>query len=89
MLNRAIQEMCVKKKAAVEARDHGAITDTERFVRIMGCDPFRRPGFSPQDRRTEQTNNVENICGLDDTDDEESEDELTESGGVRARPHNQ
>ena len=86
MLNKAIQEICVKKKAAVEARDHGAITDSERFVRFMGCDPFRRPGSSPQDRRTEQTNNLENICGLDDTDDEESEDELAESGGVRARP---
>ena len=28
-------------------RDCGAITDTERLVKIMGCDPFNRPGFSP------------------------------------------
>ena len=36
-----------KKRAAVVARDYGAITDTDGFVRIMGCDLFRRPGFSP------------------------------------------
>ena len=47
MLNKAIQEISAKKRAAVEARDYGAITDTERLVRIMGCDPFRRLGFTP------------------------------------------
>ena len=47
MLNRATQEISAKKKAAVEARDYAAITDTDGLVRIMGCDPFRRPGFSP------------------------------------------
>ena len=47
MLNNAIQEISAKKRAAVEARDYGAITDTEILVRIMGCDPFRRLGFSP------------------------------------------
>ena len=46
-INKAMQEINAKKKAAVEARDCGAITDTDRLVRIMGCDPFRRPGFSP------------------------------------------
>ena len=46
-LNKANQEISAKKRAAVEARDYGAITDTDRLVRIMGCDPFRRPGFSP------------------------------------------
>ena len=46
ILNRAIQEISAKKRAAVEARDYGAITDTDGLVRIMGCDPFRRPGFS-------------------------------------------
>ena len=47
MLNQATQEISAKKKAAVEARDYAAITDTDGLVRIMGCDPFRRPGFSP------------------------------------------
>ena len=46
-LNKAIQEISAKRRAAVEARDFGAITDTDGLVRIMGCDPFRRPGFSP------------------------------------------
>ena len=47
ILNKAIQEIFAKKRAAVEARDYGAITDTDGLVRIMGCDPFRRPGFRP------------------------------------------
>ena len=47
MLNKAIQEISAKKRAAVEARDYGAITDTDGLVTSMGCDPFRRPGFSP------------------------------------------
>ena len=47
MLNTAIQEISAKKRAAVEARDYGAITDTEWLAKIMGCDPFRLPGFSP------------------------------------------
>ena len=46
-LNEAIQEINANKRAAVEARDYGAITDNHGLVRIMGCDPFRRPGFSP------------------------------------------
>ena len=86
ILNKAIQEIIAKKRAAVEVRGFGAITDTERLVRIMGCDPFRRPaGFQPV-RLENRTNNLENICGLDDTDDEDNADELGESGGVRARP---
>ena len=46
-LNKAIEEISVKKREPVEARDSGAITDTDGLVRIMGCDPFRRLGFSP------------------------------------------
>ena len=52
MLNKAIQEISAKTRAAVEARDYGAITDTERLLRIMGCDPFKRPGFQPVRRET-------------------------------------
>ena len=47
MLNKAIQEISAKKRAAATAGDHGAITDTDGLVKIMECDPFRRPGFSP------------------------------------------
>ena len=47
MLNKATQEINAKKRAAEEARDYGAITDTERLVKIMGCDPFMRAGFRP------------------------------------------
>ena len=36
-------------------------------------------------RRENRTNNLENTCGLDDTDDEENAGELGESGGMRAR----
>ena len=43
-----------KKRAAVEARDYGAITDTVGLVRIMGCDPCRLLGFSPYDRKFRQ-----------------------------------
>ena len=46
ILNKAIQEISAEKRATVEARDNGAITDTDGLVRIMGCDPFRRPGIS-------------------------------------------
>ena len=47
VLNKAVQEISVRKRANVETRDNGAITDTEWFVNIMGCDPFRRRGISP------------------------------------------
>ena len=47
ILNKAIQVISAKKRAAVEASDYGAITDTDGLMRIMGCDPLRRPGFSP------------------------------------------
>ena len=57
----------------------------ERLVKIMECDPFKRPGFQPA-RGEDPTNNHENICGLDDMDDEDNADELVESGGMRARP---
>ena len=47
ILNNAIQEISAKKRASAKARDDGAITDG--LVRIMGCDPFRRLGISPED----------------------------------------
>ena len=46
ILNKAIQEISAKKRAAAVTRDYGAITDTDELVRIMGRDPFRRPVFS-------------------------------------------
>ena len=45
-MNKAIQEISAKRKAAVTAEDYGAVTDTDGLVRIMGHDPFRRPGIS-------------------------------------------
>ena len=45
-LNKAIQEISAKKRAAAIAKDYGAVTDTDGLVRIMGCDPFRRPSIS-------------------------------------------
>ena len=45
-MNKAIQEISAKRRAAAIAKDYGAITDTDGSVRVMGCDPFRRPGFS-------------------------------------------
>ena len=47
VLNKAIQEIRAKKSANEETADCGAITDTWRLVKIIGCDPFRRPGASP------------------------------------------
>ena len=46
VLNKEIQEISARKRANVETRDNRAITDRERFVKIMGCDPSRRPGIS-------------------------------------------
>ena len=46
IMNKAIQEISAKRRAAVEAKDYGAVTDTDGSVRIMGCVPFRRPGIS-------------------------------------------
>ena len=46
ILNKAIQEISAKKRAAAVTGDYGAITVTDGLVRIMGCDPFRRPGIS-------------------------------------------
>ena len=46
VLNKAIREINAKKRANVEARDYGAITDPERLVKIMGCDFLKRLGFS-------------------------------------------
>ena len=45
VLNKAIQEISARKKAHVEARNNGAITDTEMLVKITGCDPFSRLGI--------------------------------------------
>ena len=47
IMNKAIQEISAKKRAAAIARDYGASTDTDGLVRIMGCGTFRRPGFRP------------------------------------------
>ena len=46
-MNKAIQKISAKRRAAAIAKDYGAVTDTDGLVRIMGCDPFRRPGISP------------------------------------------
>ena len=59
IMNKGIQEISAKKRATAIARDYGAITDTDGFVRIMGCDLFRRPGFSLV-RLEIPTNGIEN-----------------------------
>ena len=46
-LNKAMQEISAKKRAAVEARDNGAITDTDGLVRNHGMRSFQAAGFSP------------------------------------------
>ena len=46
---------------------------------------FHAAGSQPA-RPEHRTKNLESICGLDDTDDEENADELGESGGMRDRP---
>ena len=46
MMNKVIQEINEKRRAVAIAKDYGAITDND-LVRIMGYDPFRRPGISP------------------------------------------
>ena len=46
ILKKAIQESSAKKRAVVEARDNGAINDTDGLVRIIGCDPFQAAGVS-------------------------------------------
>ena len=45
-MNKAIQEISAKRRATARAKDYAAVTDTDGLVRIMGCDPFRRPGIS-------------------------------------------
>ena len=46
IVNKAVQEISAKRRAAAIAIDYGAVTDTDGLVRIRGCDPFRRPGVS-------------------------------------------
>ena len=46
IMNKAIQEITAKRRAAATAKDYGAVSDTDGLVRIMGCDPFRRPGIN-------------------------------------------
>ena len=46
IMNKAIQEISAKRRATAIAKEHAAVTDTDGLVRIMGCDPFRRPGIS-------------------------------------------
>ena len=50
-----------------------------------GMRSFQAAGFQPV-RPKNRTNNLENICGLDDTDGEDNADELGESGDMGARP---
>ena len=45
-MNKAIQEISAKRRAAATAKDYGAVTGTGGFVGFMGCDPFGRPGIS-------------------------------------------
>ena len=46
IMNKAIQEISAKRRAAAITKDYGGVTDTDGLVRIMGCDLFWRPGFS-------------------------------------------
>ena len=46
IMNKAIQEISAKRRAAAIAKDYGAVSDTDGLVRIMGCDLFRRPDIS-------------------------------------------
>ena len=46
IMNKAIQEINSKRRAAAIAKDYRAVTDTDGLMRIMACDPFRRPGIS-------------------------------------------
>ena len=46
IMNKAIQEISAKRRAAAIAKNYGAVTDTDGLVRIMGCDPVRRLGIS-------------------------------------------
>ena len=54
IMNKAIQEISAKKRAAAVAKDYGAVTDTDGSVRIIGCDPLRRLGISLFDERFQQ-----------------------------------
>ena len=63
MMNKAIQEISAKERAAKEARDYGAITDTGKDGENHGMRSFQEDGFQPV-RPQNRTNNPENICGL-------------------------
>ena len=78
IMNKAIQEISAKNRAAVEARDNGAIPDTDGLVRII--QPVRL-----EISANSIANNLE-ATDLEDTEDEDNADELGESGGMRARP---
>ena len=45
IMNKAIQEISAKRRAAARAKDYGAVTDTDGLVRIM---------ISLQDRKSQQ-----------------------------------
>ena len=80
-LNKAIQEINAKKRAAAIARDYGAITDTDGLVRIMGW--IRADGRVSACTSTNCVeNNIEPV-DPEDTEDEDNADELGESGGMR------
>ena len=76
MLNKAIQETGASKEPNVEA--HREVGENH------GIRPFQAAGLQPV-RQEDPTNNLENICSLDDTDDEDNADELEESEGTTTK----
>ena len=88
IMNKAIQEISAKRRAAAMAKDYGAVTYTDGLVRIMGCDPFRTAGYQrvrPQIPTNDIENNLEPV-DPENMEDDENADELGKSGGMRARP---
>ena len=87
IMNKAMREISAKKRAVVEARDYGAITDIDGFGENHGMRSSQAAGFQPV-RPEISTNSIENNLeptDLEDTEDEDNADER-ESGGMRARP---
>ena len=71
----------------MEVKNNKAITDTDGLVKITGCDLFRRPGFSPYDRRLQQMElKTSSRPWTSNMEDEDKADELVVFGGMRARP---
>ena len=85
MLNKANQEISAKKRAAVEARDHGAIDGHWWVGESHGMRSFQAAGFQPVRPEISTNSNLE-ATDVEDTEDEDNADDLGESGGMRARP---